>query len=97
MDFAQVVRTATMNVFSTLIDEGYCPRLEFEGNSLTLWTEDSSAEAVVIINRKRTGFGEHVLSLQVIPGEGESYVAEMVADEIVNVIKGDDECYRTTD
>lgn len=91
MDFAQVVRTATMNVFSTLIDEGYAPKLEFEGNSLTLWTEDSSAETVVIMNRKRTGFGEHVLSLQVIPGEGETYVAEMVADEIVNVIKGDDE------
>lgn len=43
------------------------------------------------MNRKRTGFGEHVCSLQVIPGEGESYVAELVADEIVNVIKGDDE------
>lgn len=91
MDFASVVRTATMNVFSTLIDEGYCPKLEFEGNSLTLWTEDSSAETVVLINRKRTGFGEHVCSLQVIPGEGESYVAEMVADEIVSILKGDDE------
>lgn len=91
MDFAQAVRTATMNVFSTLIDEGYAPKLDFEGNSLTLLTEDSSAETVVIMNRKRTGFGEHVCSLQVIPGEGESYIAEMVADEIARVIKGSDE------
>lgn len=58
---------------------------------LELWTEDSSAKTVTIINRKRTAFGEHVLSLQVIPGEGETYVAEMIADEIVRFIKGDDE------
>ena len=90
MDIAHVTRKAMVNVFDTLIDEGYSPSIEFEGNSLTLWTEDSSAECVAIINRKRTGFGEHVLSLQVIPGEGETYVAEMVADEIVNIIKGDD-------
>lgn len=88
MDFAQVIRTATINVFSTLIDEGYAPKLEFEGNSLTLWTEDSSVETVVIMNRKRTGFGEHVCSLRVIPGEGETYVAEMVADEIASILKG---------
>lgn len=90
MDIAHVTRKAMMNVFDTLIDEDYSPSIEFEGNSLTLWTEDSSAECVVIINRKRTVFGEHVFSLQVIPGEGETYVAEMVADEIVNIIKGDD-------
>lgn len=91
MEISKVVRDATMNVFANLIDEGYSPKLEFEDNSLTLWTEDSSAETVVIINRKRTGFGEHVFSLQVIPGEGETYVAEMVADEIARTIKGIDE------
>ncbi len=89
MEINKVIREATMNVFVNLIDEGYSPTLEFEGDSLTLWTEDSSAETVTIINRKRTAFGEHVFSLQVIPGEGETYVAEMVADEIVSVIKGD--------
>lgn len=91
MDVNRTVREATLNVFANLIDEGYSPKLEFEDNSLTLWTEDSSAETVVIINRKRTGFGEHVFSLQVIPGEGEAYVAEMVADEVVRLIKGNDE------
>ena len=91
MDINRTVREATMNVFANLIDEGYSPNLEFEDNSLTLWTEDSSAETVVIINRKRTPFGEHVFSLQVIPGEGETYVAEMVADEIVKIIGGDNE------
>ena len=91
MDINRTVREATMNVFANLIDEGYSPKLEFEGNSLTLWTEDSSAETVAIINRKRTSFGEQVFSLQVIPGEGETYVAEMVADEIMRLIKGNDD------
>ena len=90
MDIAQVTRKAMMNVFDTLIEEGYSPSMEFEGNSLTLWTEDSSAECVAIVDRKRTGFGEHAFSVQVCQGEGESYLAEMVADEIVNIIKGDD-------
>ena len=88
MEIDKVIREATMNVFANLIDEGYSPKLEFEGNSLILCTEDSSAESVVLINRKHTSFGEHVFSLQVIPGEGETYVAEMVADEIVSIIKG---------
>ena len=91
MDVNRTIREATLNVFANLIDEGYSPKLEFEDNSLTLWTEDSSAETVAIINRKRTAFGEHIFSLQVIPGEGETYVAEMVADEIVRLIKGKDE------
>lgn len=91
MDINHLVREATMNVFANLIDEGYSPKLEFEDNSLTLWTEDSSAETVVIVDRKRAVFGEHVLSLQVIPGDGESYVAEMIADEIVSILKGNDE------
>lgn len=87
MDIAQVTRKAMMNVFDTLIEEGYSPSMEFDGNSLTIWTEDASAEFVAIINRKRTGFGEHVFSVQVCQGEGESYLAEMVADEMVEVIK----------
>ena len=91
MDINRTVHEATVNVFTNLIDEGYSPTLEFEDNSLTLWTEDSSAEAIVIVNRKQTSFGEHVFSLEVIPGEGETYVAEMIADEIVSIIKGDDE------
>lgn len=91
MDINRTVREATTNVFANLIDEGYSPKLEFEDNTLTLWTEDSSAETVAIINRKRTAFGEHVFSLQVIPGEGETYVAEMVADEIERLIRDGDE------
>lgn len=91
MDTNKLICEATMNVFVNLIDEGYSPKLEFEDNSLTLWTEDSSAETVAIINRKRTAFGEHVFSLQVIPGEGETYVAEMVADEIASILRGKDE------
>lgn len=91
MDINRVVREATMNVFANLIDEGYSPKLEFEDNSFKLWTEDSSAETMAIIDRKRTVFGEHVFSLQVIPGEGETYVAEMVADELVSILRGNDE------
>ena len=89
MDIEQVTRTAITNTFNTLIDEGYSPSMEFEGNSLTIWTEDASAEFVAIINRKRTGFGEHVLSIQAVQGEGESYLAEMIADEFVDILRGD--------
>jgi hypothetical protein len=93
MDIEQITRKAITNTFNTLIDEGYSPSMEFEDNSLTIWTEDASAEFVVIINRKRTVFGEHVLSIQAVQGEGESYLAEMIADEMVEVVKGnaDDE------
>lgn len=89
MDIEQVTRTAITNTFNTLIDEGYSPSMEFEGNSLTIWTEDASAEFVAIINRKRTGFGEHVLSIQAVQGEGEPYLAEMIADEFVDILRGD--------
>lgn len=91
MDIEQVTRTAITNTFNTLIDEGYSPSMEFEGNSLTIWTEDASAEFVAIINRKRTGFGEHVLSIEAIQGDGESYLAEMVADEFVAILRGTDD------
>ena len=91
MDIAKVSRTAITNVFNILIEEGYSPSMEFEDNALTIWTEDASAEFVAIINRKRTGFGEHVLSIQAVQGEGESYLAEMIADELVSVLRGDDE------
>lgn len=89
MDIAKVSRTAITNVFNNLIEEGYSPSMEFEGNSLTIWTEDASAEFVAIINRERTGFGEHVLSIEAVQGEGESYLAEMVADELYRLVQND--------
>lgn len=91
MDIARATRTAITNTFNTLIEEGYSPSMEFEDNALTIWTEDASAEFVAIINRKRTGFGEHVFSIQAVQGEGESYLAEMIADELVSVLRNGDE------
>ena len=91
MDIEQITRKAITNTFNTLIDEGYSPSMEYEDNSLTIWTEDASAEFVAIINRKRTGFGEHVLSIEAVQGEGEPYLAEMIADELVSVLRGDDD------
>lgn len=88
MDIEQVTRTAITNTFNTLIEEGYSPSMAFEGNSLTIWTEDASAEFVAIINRKRTGFGEHVLSIEAVQSGGESYLAEMIADEFVSIVRG---------
>ena len=87
MDIQQVAVKAMMNVFSALIIEDYCPKLDYEGGSLTLWTEDASCEAVLVVNRSRSLFGERVLSLEIVPGEGERYLAEMVADEVVEVVK----------
>ena len=87
MDIQSVANEAMMNTFSNLVDEDYCPTLECENGSFVLWTEDASCEIVLFMNRKRTGFGEHVFSVEVIQGEGESYLAEMVADEMVEVVK----------
>lgn len=70
------------------IDEDYSPSMGFEGNSLKIWTEDASAE---FVNRKRTGFGEHVLSIEAVRGDCESYLAEMIADEIVDILMGDND------
>lgn len=91
MDIAKVSRTAITNVFNTLIEEGYSPSMEFEGNSLTIWTEDASAEFVGVIERERTKYGEGVFSIHAVQGDGESYIAEMVADEFVAILRGDDE------
>lgn len=73
------------------IDEGYSLSMAFEGNSLTISTEDASAEFVAIVNRKRTGLGERVLSIEVIEGDVESYLAEMIADEFMNILMGDND------
>ena len=89
MDIQQVAVKSMMNVFSALIIEGYCPKLEFEDGSLTLWTEDASCEAVLVVDRSQSLFGEHVFSLEIVPGEGESYLAEMVADEMLSLIRGE--------
>ena len=89
MNIEQVTRTAIMDTFNTLIDEGYSPSMGFEDGSFTICTEDASAEFVAIINRKRTGFGEHVLSIEAVQGEGEPYLAEMIADEFVAILRGD--------
>lgn len=91
MDIAQVTRKAMMNVFDTLIEEGYSPSMDFEGNSLTIWTEDASAEFVGVIERERTKYGEGVFSIHAVQGDGESYLAEMVADEFVAILGGSDE------
>lgn len=91
MDIAKVSRTAITNVFNTLIEEGYSPSMEFEGNTLTIWTEDASAEFVGVIERERTKYGEGVFSIHAVQGDGESYLAEMVADEFVAILRGDDE------
>ena len=91
MDIAKVSRTAITNVFNTLIEEGYSPSMEFEGNSLTIWTEDASAEFVGVIERERTKYGEGVFSIHVVQGDGESYLAEMIADEFVDILRGGDD------
>ena len=88
MDIQKVVVKAMMNVFSTLIVEDYCPKLDYEDGSLTLWTEDASCEAVLVVNRSQSLLGERVFSLEIVPGEDERYLAEMVADEMVDIVKG---------
>lgn len=87
MDIQSVIVKAMMHVFINLIYNDYCPRLTCVDGSLTLWTEDASCEIVLFMNRERMRFGEHVFSVEVVQGEGESYLADMVVDEMSNVVK----------
>lgn len=91
MDIAKVTCTAITNTFNILIEEGYSPSMEFKDGSLTIWTDDASAEFVGVIERERTKYGEGVFSIHVVQGEGELYLAEMIANEFVSVLRGDDE------
>lgn len=88
MNIEQVTRKAITNVFDQLIDDGYSPSMSFEGNSLTIWTEDASAEFLGVIERDQTKYGEGVFSIHAVQGAGESYLAEMIADEFVEILRG---------
>lgn len=82
--------------FDRMADIGADPVLEAEDGDLTIFCEDGSATICLLAHRAQEGTMEIGLSLVAVPGIGKRWVAELVADCIVDVVNeavndGDDE------
>lgn len=89
-DLVDLERRAMFRLFSELAEEGCEPRLEDDGAGLSIWTEEGSA-ALVLVAYKGAGVASagarHCLSLEAVPGEGESWVAERLAEVVGEVVR----------
>lgn len=87
-DLVDLEREAMFRLFGELAEEGCEPRLEDDGAGLSIWTEEGSA-ALVLVAYTAPGIASanarHCLSLEAVPGEGEPWIAERLA-EVVNEI-----------
>lgn len=72
--------------FDRMVDIGADPSLEAEDGDLTLLCEEGSATICLLAHRAQEGAIEVGLSLVAVPGVGEPWVAELVADCIVDVV-----------
>ena len=95
-DLVDLERQAMFRLFGELSEEGCEPRLEDDGAVLTVWTEEGSA-ALVLVAYTAPGIASakarHCLSLEAVPGEGDSWVAERLAEvvnEIVSEVSSDE-------
>lgn len=77
---------AMHRAFDRMVEMGADPALEAEDGDLTLLCEEGSAALCLIVHRERMVYGEMCLSLTAVPGEGERWVAELVADCVVEVM-----------
>ena len=92
-DLDTVGRAAFHRAFDKLSEGGADPVLEDVDGDLTLFTESASASLCMVVERRSVALGEVSVTLLAIPGEGERWVAEVLADEVVGVVRGlvDDE------
>lgn len=72
--------------FDRMVEMGADPVLEAEDGDLTLLCEEGSATLCLAVHRHQVGDGEGSLSLVALPGVGERWVAELVADCVVEVV-----------
>lgn len=95
-DLTDLSSRATHRAFDRMVEMGADPALEAEAGDLTLLCEEGSAALCLLVHRQQVGTGEVALSLAALPGEGERWVAELLADCVVDVVKeclsgGDDD------
>lgn len=86
-DLTDLASRGMYRAFDRMVEMGVDPALESEAGDLTLLCEEGSAALCLLVHRQRVGTGEVALSLVALPGEGERWVAELVADSVVEVIK----------
>lgn len=86
-DLMELSSKAMHRAFDRMVEMGCDPALEAEDGDLTILCEEGSAALCLLVHRARVGTGEVALSLAALPGEGERWVAELVADSMVEVIK----------
>ena len=85
-DLSDLASRAMHKAFDRMVEMGADPALEAEDGDLTLLCEEGSAALCLFVHRQQVGTGEVALSLAALPGEGECWVAELVADCVVEVV-----------
>lgn len=85
-DLMDLASRAMHKAFDRMVDIGADPSLEAEDGDLTLLCEEGSAALCLLVHRQQVGASEVALSLAALPGEGERWVAELVADCVVEVV-----------
>lgn len=86
-DLTDLASRGIHRAFDRMVEIGADPSLEAEDGDLTLFCEEGSAALCLWVHRQQVGSGEVALSLVALPGEGKGWVAELVADCVVEVIK----------
>lgn len=85
-DLFDLSSRAMYRAFNRMVEMGADPALEAEDGNLTLLCEEGSAALCLLVHRQRVGSGEVALSLTALPGVGERWVAELVADCVAEVV-----------
>ena len=85
-DLTDLASRGMHRAFDRMVEMGADPALEAEAGDLTLLCEEGSAALCLLVHRQQVGTGEVALSLAAMPGVGERWVAELVADCVVEVM-----------
>lgn len=85
-DLMDLASRVMHKAFDRMVDIGADPSLEAEDGDLTILCEEGSATICLLAHRAQEGATEVGLSLVAVPGVGERWVAELVADCIVDVV-----------
>lgn len=85
-NLSDLASRAMHRAFDRMVEMGADPALEAEDGDLTLLCEEGSAALCLLVHRQQVGTGEVALSLTAMPGVGERWVAELVADCLVEVM-----------
>ena len=89
-DLEFLAREAAHRTFDLLADEGCNPSLSVEDGSLVLRTEEGSAELLIVLGTRSTAIGVECVRIVAAPGvgKGSEDIAAVMADTVVELVKG---------